>query len=124
MKSEGENLVKKLKGNNIFKNAERKNIFQLENFGRQNAVNWNHPNLILNWNQKYSDSIHIDLNHTNLNQLNPVNLKNIRLIHDSDNIFAIENKLTLPVHSLVHASSIFTYRSTSDPPSPPHDSLA
>ena len=33
MKSESENLVENLKENNIFKNDERKNNFEVENLG-------------------------------------------------------------------------------------------
>ena len=77
--------------------------------------------MILNWNQKYSNSIHIDTNHTDSNQPIPDNSTNIGSIHDSENIHAIDNILTSLVHSTVHASRIFNYGSASDPPSPPHD---
>ena len=60
MKSES----KKLRGNKIFENAERRNNFEVEKFGRKNSVNWNQTNSILNWNHKYPESIHVDPNHT------------------------------------------------------------
>ena len=41
--------------------------------------------------------------------------------NDSDSC-AIENILVSSVHSLFHASPIFTYGGESDPPSPPNDS--
>ena len=56
-------------------------------------VNWNHTDSILNWNQKDSDSINIDTNHTESNQPILADSKNIRSIHDSDDINAIENIL-------------------------------
>ena len=68
--------------------------------------------------------IHVDLNHTNSNKLNPSDSTNIRSIHDSDNIHAIEKILASPVHSPVQALPIFTDGSASDPASPPHDSSA
>ena len=108
MKSESENLVENHRGNEVFKYAERENNFNIKNFGRKNSVNWNHTNLVLNWNQKYSESIHVDPNHTNLNQPIPVDLKNIGSIHDSANILTIEKILTSPVHSPVHNSPMFT----------------
>ena len=49
---------------------------------------------------------------------------NIISIHDSADIYTIENILAFKVHSLVHASPIFTYGSASDPPTPSHDSPA
>ena len=68
--------------------------------------------------------IHVNPNHSNLNQLIPADSKNIGSFHNLDNIYAILNILALPVHYPVHASSIFTYGIASDPPSPRHDSLA
>ena len=55
------------------------------------------------------------------NQINP-NLTNIRSIHDSDNICAIDKILESLVHYPLHASQIFTFGGSSDPPSPPQDS--
>ena len=124
MKSESENLVENLGDNKIYNNAESKNDSKVEKVGHQNYVNWNLTDLIINWNPKYSDSIHVDPNHTSSNQPIPANSENIGSIHDSVSIRAIENILELPVHSPVHASPIFTYWSESDPPLPPHDSLA
>ena len=40
----------------FFKNTERENNSEVEKVGRKNSVIWDH---------KYSDSIHVDLNHTN-----------------------------------------------------------
>ena len=68
MKIESENLLEKLRVNKTFKIAERKNNFEAENVGRKISVNLNHNKLILNWSKKYSDLIHVDPNHTNLNQ--------------------------------------------------------
>ena len=51
-------------------------------------------------------------------------MTNIGSIHDSANIRAIEKIMELLVHSLVHASLIFSYGSASDPPSPSHDQSA
>ena len=70
--------MENLRGNNIFKNAERKNNSEVEKVGRKNLVNWNCTNSIINWNQKYSDSIHVYPNHTGIGS-----------IHDSANIRAI-----------------------------------
>ena len=113
-------------------------ILKFKNWA-QNPVNWNNTDSILNWNQKYSDSIHVDLNHTYLNQIwnhkdydfinvdtNHTNLNetivsdltNIRSIHVLVNISAIEKILTQQVHSPVPASLIFLYGRESDPPSP------
>ena len=64
MKIKSENTVKKLRDNNIFKNDERKNIFEVEKVGRKNSVIWDH---------KDSDSIHANPDHTNSNQLIPEN---------------------------------------------------
>ena len=52
IKSENEDL----RGKEI-ENTECKDIFEVENFGREHSVIWDH---------KYSDSIHVDPNHTNL----------------------------------------------------------
>ena len=60
MKSKTRNLVEKLRDNKIIKNAEHKYNFEVENFGHSNCVNFNHTNLVQDWNQKYSDLIHID----------------------------------------------------------------
>ena len=114
--------MENLRDNTIFKNDEHENNINVENFGRKNSINWNHNNSILNFNQKYSDLIPIDPNHTNSNQLIPYNLKNIGSIHYSDNIRTIEKILASPLHSMVHTSRIFTYGSASDPLSPPYDS--
>ena len=62
------------------KNAESENNFQAENVGRKNYVIWN---------LKYSDSIHVDVNHTDLNKFLPENLENIGSIYDA-NICRIE----------------------------------
>ena len=62
------------------------------------------------------------MNHTKSNKPIPDDSKNIGLIHDSDNICAIDKILASLVHSLVHTSRIFTYGSASDPPPPPHES--
>ena len=102
--NENGNLVGKLRENKVFKNAERENNSNVENFGRKNSINWNHTDSILNLNQKYSDSINVDLNNTNLNQPIPADLASIGSIHDSDNICAIEKILASPVHSPIHAS--------------------
>ena len=124
IKSESKNLFEKLRGNNIFKNVQHENNFKVENVGCKNSVNWNHIESILYWNQEYSNSIHIDPNHTDSNQLNADNSTNIGSIHDSDHICAIEKILASPVHSLIHTSSMFTCGSSSDPQSSPHDSSA
>ena len=115
------NLVENFRGNNIFKNSERKNNSEVGNFGCKNSVHWNHTNLILNWNQKYSDLIHVDPNHTDLNQPITADLSNIGSIHDSDSIISIEKNLESPVHYPVHASPIFTYGSANDPLLPTYD---
>ena len=107
----------------FFKNSERKDNFNVEKFGHEHIVNWNHTNLILNWNKKDSDSIQVDLNHTHSNQPIPDDSINIVSSHDSDNICAIEKILASTVYYLVHSSRIFTYGSASEPPSPSHDSL-
>ena len=123
MKSKIENLVENLRGNKTLKSAERKKV-EVKKVGRKNSVDWNHTDSILNWDQKDSDSIHVDMNHTNSNKPIPSDSKNIGLIYDSDDILTIENILASPVHSPVHASPIFTYGAASDPPSPPHNSSA
>ena len=70
MESESENIIENLRGNNIFTNAERESNLKLKSRA-QNFVNWNHTGSILNWNQKDSESIHVDPNATDLSQLNP-----------------------------------------------------
>ena len=72
----------------FFKNAERENNFEVEKVGHGNSVNWNHTHSILNWNKKYSDLIHVDLNRTNSIQPIPDDSTNIGSIHDSTNIHA------------------------------------
>ena len=96
---------KYLRGNKIFENAERNNNFEVEKVGCKNSVIWNH---------KYSDSIHVDQNHTNFNLPVPYDSTRIVSIHDSDDIYAIEKILTSPVHlvytpPLIPASPIFLY---------------
>ena len=81
------NLVENFKDNNIFKNSGCKKNSEAENVGRD--VNLNQTDLIINWDQKYSDLIYVDPNHTNLNQPIPADLKNIVSIHDSDDTHAI-----------------------------------
>ena len=122
MKNETGNLVENLRDNTIFKNTECKDNSNVQKFGGKNSVNWNHTNLIINYNQKYSDLIHVDPNHTNSNQPIPDNSTHIGSIHNSDDIFATDTVLTSPVHSTVQASRIFNYGNESDPPSPPNDS--
>ena len=68
--------------------------------------------------------IHVDTNNTDHNQPIPADLTKTRSIHDSVNIFAMEKILASLVNYPAHTSLIFNYGSTSDPPSPPHDSLA
>ena len=114
MKSESENLLENLRGNFFSKALSAKITLKL---------NWNNTDSILNLNQTYSDLIHADLNHTDSNQPIQENPTNIRSIHYSANIHAIENILASPVHYPVHASPIFICGSASDPTSPPHDSL-
>ena len=121
MKIDNKNLVENLRDNKVFKNSERANNFDVGKFGRN--INWNHIDSILNLNQKYYDSIHVDMDHNNSNKPIPADLTNIVSIHDSDYIPAIENILASLVHSLVQASLIFTYGSAIEPPSSPHDSL-
>ena len=124
IENEGKNLVENLKDNKISKNAECENNFEVKKLGTKKSVIWNHIESIRNWNQKDSDSIHIDHNHTDSNKLNRADSTNIRSIHDSANICAIENILALWVHSMVHSSPILTYRGESDSLSPLHDSSA
>ena len=102
MKNETENLAENLRDNKFSKNTERENNLIVEEVGRKNSVNWNHTDLIPNWNQKYSGSIHIYPNHTKSNQPIPANPTNIGSIHDSDKICEIENLLASSVHSPVH----------------------
>ena len=100
-KSEGENLG----GNNIFKNAERENDFEVENVQRKNYVILNQVDL---------NHINIDLNHfnhansyhANYNQLLTSNLTTV---NDSSNIFAL-NKTMSWYEDLTHAvaSTVFT----------------
>ena len=63
--------MENIRGKKCFKNAERKKNSEVEKFGQESDVNWNHTDLILNCNQKDSDSIHVDMNHTNSNQSIP-----------------------------------------------------
>ena len=92
----------------------------VEKVGRKNSVIWDH---------KDSYSIHVDPNHTNLNQPITANSTSIVSIHDSADMCAIEKILSYPVH-LIHtpspviASPIFIYGTASDPPSPQYDSSA
>ena len=74
---ESENLG----GNKLFENVECKNNFEIGNVGRKNSVIWNH---------KESDLIHVDPNHTNLNQPITANLIKIGSINDSADISVIE----------------------------------
>ena len=124
MKNETGNIVGNLRHKIIFKISEHKTNFSIEKFGRGNSVNWNYTDLILNWSQKYSESIYLHPDHNKSNQPIPYDLTNIGSIHHSDNIFEIENILAPPVHSPVHAPPIFNYGNASDPPSPPQDSSA
>ena len=62
----------------------RRNNFQVKTFGHKNDVIWNY---------KDSESIHVNLNHAELNQLIPYNSTNIGSINDSENIHAIEKML-------------------------------
>ena len=86
---------KNLGGNTNFENAESENNFEAENVGHKNSVVWNH---------KDSDSIHVDPNHTYLNQPIPEDLINIRSIHHSTDICAIE-KILISLVNLVHTPS-------------------
>ena len=78
--------------------------------------------MILNWNQKDSDYIHVDPNYTNSNEPIPDYLTNIRPIHNLTTICVIESLLALLVHFPVHTSTIFIYGIASDPLSPSHES--
>ena len=55
----------------------RKNYFEVEKIGRKNSVIWNN---------KDSNSIHVDSNHPNLKQPIPENLTHIISINDSADI--------------------------------------
>ena len=71
--------------------------------------------------------IHVDPNHTNSDQPIPDDLTNIGSINNSADICAIEKTLLSSIHFVhtpypVPAPLIFTYRTASDPLSPPHDS--
>ena len=108
--------VKTLEATKYSKMLSVKIIFKLK-IRRKNAVIWNH---------KDSDSIHVDPNHTILNQTIPDDSTNIGSINDSANICVIENILSSPVHSvhtayLVLAPPIFNFGTASDPQSPSHD---
>ena len=110
----------KLGGNKKFENAKRENNFEFEKLGRRNSVIWN---------QKDSNTVKFDPNHTNLNKPIPSYSTNIISLNDSADICAIENIFSSPVHLVhipftVHAPRIFTYGIESDPRSPLHDSLA
>ena len=80
---------KKLKlnlgGNNIFENTEQENNFGFEKAGRKNSVFVHH---------KDSNSICVDPNHADSDQLVPANLKNIGSITYSADICAIEMMLS------------------------------
>ena len=109
-----------LRGNKNFENAERKNNFEVEKVQRKNSVIWNY---------EYSNSIHVDLNHSKLNQPIRDYLTTVRSLNNSADIRAIEKILTSPVHlvhtpPLVPASPIVFYGRASDPTSSPHDSSA
>ena len=114
--------MENLRGNKSFKNAEHKNNFKVGKVGREKSLNWNHIDSILDWNQKYSDSINIDPNHTDSNQPIPDDSTNIGSVHGSADVCAIENILASRVHSPVHASPIFTYGSAIESLTPLHDS--
>ena len=64
----------------------------------------------------------IDLKYTDSIKLMSADPTNIRLIHDTADMCAIENILEPLVHSQVKASPTFSYGSESDPPSPLNDS--
>ena len=57
---------------------------KIEKVGRKNPEIWDH---------KYSNLVHVDLNHTEYNQSIPDDLTNIGSIHDSYNICSIEKIL-------------------------------
>ena len=108
------NLVETLIYKNIKKNAECANSSKVEVEKVGHDVNCNHTDSIINRNKKYSNSIHVYLNHTNSNQPIPADSTNIGSIHDSDDIRAIEQILASLVNYPVHTSPIFTYGSVSD----------
>ena len=117
IKNESENLVENIRGNNTIKNAEHKNNFEVKKVGHKQTVNWNKTESILDLNQKYSDLINIDPNHTNSIQPMTENLTNIGSVHDSGNICAIKKILASPVNYLLKASPISLFVSASDPSS-------
>ena len=82
IKSESENL----RDNKIFEHDERKHNFKVENFGHKSSVFLN---------QKYSDLIHVDDIHTNLNHSFTYNSTRIVSTHDA-NIHAIKEILLFP----------------------------
>ena len=101
-------------------NSECKNNFEVDKFGRENYVIWNH---------KDSNSIHVDPNHINSYQPIPAYLTNIISINDAAGICAIEHIFSWPAHlvhtpSLVLAPQIFTYGTAIDPQPTPHESSA
>ena len=77
---ESKSEIEKLGGNKTFENTERKNNFEVEKFGHENDIIWNHRD---------SGLIRVDPNHTDSNKPIPVNLTNIGSIHYSDDIRAI-----------------------------------
>ena len=106
-KSESKNLG----SNKIFKIAESKNIFEVENVGHKNSIFWNH---------KDSEMIQVDPNYTELNKLIPAYMTKIGSISDLAYIHVIEKILSLPVHLinapyLVPAPPIFICGIASDP---------
>ena len=58
MKSEIEKIVENLRVNNIYKNSERGNNYEVEKVEWKKSVNWNHTNLILNWNKTFQLDSH------------------------------------------------------------------
>ena len=62
--SENLNLVENHKVNKNYKNSERKINSEVGKNGRKYSVNWNHTDLILDWNQNDSHSVHVDINRT------------------------------------------------------------
>ena len=62
-----------LGGNNIFENTDLENNFEDEKVGPENSIIWYY---------KYSNSIHVDMNHYKLNQLILGDSTNIRSITD------------------------------------------
>ena len=93
---------------------------EVEKDGRKNSLIWYH---------KDSNSVQVDLNHTNPNQNIPDESTKIRSKNDSENICEIKKILTSSVN-LVHTTSpvpsspIFLYGKTRDPTSPSYDSSA